>query len=181
MKQQLSFVVLVCAFFFWSCGPGLEPGDEPLPSQKELAQTDWVTPVFTSWIAGGKKGLVEGQRDGALFAGISGVCPVVGHLDRLLVSDSVNHRVRLIAGERVSTFAGSGLSGLLDPSARTGSFVDGPTYAARFSHPQDVAMDGAGRVYVADSGNHRVRRVAAGEVTTYAGLPSTGSDDGGLL
>jgi len=42
-------------------------------------------------------------------------------------------------------------------------------------------MDGAGRVYVADSGNHRVRRVAAGEVTTYAGLPSTGSDDGGLL
>jgi NHL repeat len=57
---------------------------------------------------------------------------------------------------------------------------DGPAAEARFSNPADMAFDSAGNLYVADSGNHTIRKVTpAGVVTTLAGAPGiTGSADG---
>ncbi|MSU64254.1 MAG: hypothetical protein EXS31_18000 [Pedosphaera sp.] len=49
--------------------------------------------------------------------------------------------------------------------------ADGTASAARFHGPQSVAVDNAGNIYVADTGNYTVRKVtAAGVVTTLAGL-----------
>ena len=58
--------------------------------------------------------------------------------------------------------------------------VDGTGSAARFDDPSGVAVDSAGNVYVADTGNHTIRKVTAGGVvTTLAGLAdSPGSADG---
>jgi len=58
--------------------------------------------------------------------------------------------------------------------------TDGTGSAARFNQPQGVGVDSAGNVYVADSGNHTLRKVtAAGVVTTLAGLAgNSGSMDG---
>ena len=58
--------------------------------------------------------------------------------------------------------------------------ADGIGRAARFNNPNGVAVDSAGNVYVADSGNHTIRKVTpAGVVTTLAGLAgSPGSADG---
>ena len=67
----------------------------------------------------------------------------------------------------VAIFAGGGVQGSLD----------GPASAAQFSFPTGVAVDAQGRVYVADSGNHRIRRIADGQVTTLAGS-SPGWTDG---
>ncbi|KAA0254172.1 MAG: hypothetical protein EDX89_11010 [Acidobacteria bacterium] len=57
---------------------------------------------------------------------------------------------------------------------------DGTGSAARFTYPSGVAADDSGNVYVADSGNHTIRKVTpSGDVTTLAGLAgSYGSDDG---
>ena len=58
---------------------------------------------------------------------------------------------------------------------------DGIGALARFSSPQGVAADGAGNLFVADSGNHTIRKVVivTGAVTTLAGSPGDkGSDDG---
>jgi sugar lactone lactonase YvrE len=64
--------------------------------------------------------------------------------------------------------------------AGTAGSVDGIGRAARFNNPNGVAVDRAGNVYVADSGNHTIRRVTpTGVVTTLAGLAgSPGSADG---
>jgi len=69
----------------------------------------------------------------------------------------------------VSTVAGSG----------TGS-ADGTGAAATFNQPEGIAFDAAsGRLYVADSGNNKIRQIASGGVvTTLAGSGSSGSADG---
>src|SRR6267143_785465 len=58
--------------------------------------------------------------------------------------------------------------------------IDGQGSAARFYYPQDVAMDNAGDLYVADDYNRTVRQISAsGAVTTLAGTPGQyGTADG---
>ena len=89
----------------------------------------------------------------------------------MYVADNQNHRIRKItpAGE-VSTFAGSGTAG----------FADGSGTAAQFESPFGVAVDVGGNVYVADTYNHRIRKInPAGVVSTLAGNGSYGYADGG--
>ena len=62
-----------------------------------------------------------------------------------------------------------GPSGLVRTLAGTGEegFVDGPSEAAQFSLPLGIAVDAEGVIYLADSGNHAIRRIASdGEVST---------------
>ena len=90
----------------------------------------------------------------------------------LYVADNANHTIRKISPQGiVSTLAGS--------PDQPGS-ADGTGSAARFHLPKGVAVDPAGNVYVADSGNHTVRKITpAGDVTTLAGLAGqSGSTDG---
>ncbi len=74
--------------------------------------------------------------------------------------------VTIIAGTREPGYGGDG----------------GPAAEAHLSFPADVTVDKAGNVYVADTGNHRIRRIdATGKITTIAGTGEPGfSGDGGL-
>jgi sugar lactone lactonase YvrE len=56
--------------------------------------------------------------------------------------------------------------------------IDGPAMQARFFAPEDVAVDASGAIYVTDTGNHRVRRLAGGQVQTLAGDGLEGFADG---
>jgi len=92
----------------------------------------------------------------------------------IYIADSDNHRIRRVSGGMISTVAGNGSSG---------SFGDGgPATDAAFADISAVAVDLAGNLYIADSGNHRVRKVGAdGIVTAFAGTGVQGtSGDGGL-
>jgi len=100
----------------------------------------------------------------------------------VFVVDEYNHRVRKVeaATGLVRTVAGSGAS--YPPSDGGFAGDGGPATLALLSWPGEVAVDGAGNVYVADSGNWRVRRVdaATGVITTVAGNGAQGySGDGG--
>ena len=53
-----------------------------------------------------------------------------------------------------------------------GAYADGSFAQARFSAPAGITSDAAGNLYVADSGNYSVRKLAGGQVTTLAGSPT---------
>jgi uncharacterized protein (TIGR03437 family) len=78
-------------------------------------------------------------------------------------TDSANHRVRKVTPAGVITaFAGSGALG--------SSGDGGPATAASMNRPLGIAVDAAGNVYIADTGNSRIRKVTpAGVITTVAG------------
>lgn len=127
--------------------------------------------VFST-IAGqpGIMGSSDGIGSAALFRAPNAI--VVDAAGNAYVSDAANHVIRKITTAGVvTTLAGSaGLSGT----------SDGVGSAARFNTPSGVAVDTAGNVYVADSGNHMIRMITpAGSVSTIAGTPlSLGSTDG---
>ena len=89
---------------------------------------------------------------------------------RLYVADTGNHRIRRIGADgAISTFAGSGEEGFAGDGGKAAS--------ARLSGPLGVWADGAGVVFVSDSGNHRIRRVESdGKIETVAGTGEPGSD-----
>jgi sugar lactone lactonase YvrE len=84
------------------------------------------------------------------------------------VGDTSNHKIRRIlpTGE-IATIAGSGAP----CTPATATCGDGEAAAgAQLSSPRGLALDGAGNLYIADTGTHRVRRIAAdGTITTVAG------------
>ena len=96
--------------------------------------------------------------------------------DNLFISDRSNGRVRRVdaATGIITTVAGTGDRGFSgDGGLATGAGLD----------PVDVAVDRAGNLLIADSSNHRVRRVdaATGVMATVAGTGEDGhSGDGGL-
>lgn len=94
----------------------------------------------------------------------------IGPEGNLYVSDIVSGIVRKVTPDGVvTTLAGSGTLG----------FQDGVGAGASFSNIDGVAVDANGTVYVADSGNHVIRRISSkGVVTTLAGSGQSGSADG---
>ncbi len=92
----------------------------------------------------------------------------------LYIADTGNHRIRrLDTSGKVTTVAGSGIAGFLGDG--------GPAIQSRLKGPIGVAIDRAGNLYIADTGNHRIRRVdTSGAITTVAGddVESFGGDGG---
>ncbi|MDR2208254.1 MAG: hypothetical protein LBE22_04690 [Azoarcus sp.] len=118
-----------------------------------------ITPAGeVSTFAGGEDGFADGIGGGAKFRGPTSIA--IDAAGNLYVADKWNNRVRKITptGE-VSTLAGG-----------EGGFADGIGDDARFRSPFGIAIDAAGNLYVADEGNHRIRKITpAGEVSTLAG------------
>ena len=98
----------------------------------------------------------------------------VGAASSLYIADFSNGRVRRVSAGTISTLAGNGLfkyGG--DGAAATSAFLD---------QPLGVAADSDGNFYIADTENHRIRKVTPdGAITTVAGTGVQGfSGDGGL-
>ncbi len=90
------------------------------------------------------------------------------------VADTANHRIREISTDgMITTFAGDGTDGF--------GGDHGPAVEAHLSEPWGLALDELGSVYIADFGNHRIRKVDSdGIITTVVGTGEPGfSGDGG--
>ncbi len=109
----------------------------------------------------GVSGSANGVGTGAQFNAPSGLA--FDQSGNLLVSDTGNSTIRKITpGGAVSTFAGIvGQSG----------FADGAAGRAQFNSPLGIAVAPNGAVFVADGGNHCIRQLFGGIVSTFAGSP----------
>ena len=101
----------------------------------------------------------------------------------VFIADASNHRVRKVnAAGTISTVAGNGNAIRPGDDPSYGFSGDGgPAISALLSGPAGVALDPAGNLFIADSGNNRIRKVTpAGVITTVAGIENYGfSGDGG--
>ncbi len=120
------------------------------------------------WAGTGEAGWQDGNRTEAQFDQPSGLA--IDLEGNLLIADQGNHSIRRITPAGiVSTVAGIGIPG----------FANGSTAVARFRDPTGLAIAPDGSIYVADSGNHRIRQITpAGQVSTLAGSGEAGSNDG---
>ncbi|MFI6473028.1 SMP-30/gluconolactonase/LRE family protein [Streptomyces sp. NPDC050516] len=92
----------------------------------------------------------------------------------LYIADRNNHRIRKVTPNgNITTIAGDGQAGYVSDG--------GPAVATRLHYPGGVAVDDAGNVFIADTYNHRIRKVTPnGNITTVAGNGEAGYvSDGG--
>lgn len=86
----------------------------------------------------------------------------------LYFSEFAGHQVRKLSSDgSISVVAGTGLAG----SDGDGGFAT----QARINAPAGLALDNAGNLYIADSGNHKVRRISAGRISTVLGTGVAGN------
>ncbi|KLI99967.1 gluconolaconase [Luteimonas sp. FCS-9] len=114
--------------------------------------------TVTTLAGTGAPGFADGPVAQARFHAPTGIA--VDATGRVFVADGFNDRIRVIEHGRVRTLAGDGRPG----------FADGPGAQARFDTPSGVAVGADGIVWVADTGNHALRRIAPDGTTTTPAL-----------
>lgn len=154
-KLSLLFVLLAIT----SCSKDDENNTENQVSQQ---------PGVYTHAGSGKKGLKDGTGSTADFNDPNGLA--IDATGNVYVADYSNNVIRKITPKgEVSIFAGTG----------TGGSTNGASTSASFNNPTAVAIDGSGNLYVADYGNHKIRKITvSGVVSTLAGSGTKGSADG---
>lgn len=130
-----------------------------------------ITPDgVVSTVAGGVSGFADGELSTALFKNPSGIAVDAG--GNVYVADRLNHRVRKIdiASGQVTTVAGTGSAGTRD----------GVAAEAQFNGPYGVDVSEDGKIIVADLGNHKIRMIENGAVSTLAGSTNGFLDGAGV-
>jgi sugar lactone lactonase YvrE len=125
-------------------------------------------------LAGNGQAGFEGDGGPAVKARLNGPYGVgVDRHGNVFVADQRNNRIRKISrAGAISTLAGNGVKAL--------SGDGGPAALASLAGPDAVIADDQDNVYIADSGNHRIRKVTTdGMIHTIAGTGKGYSGDGG--
>lgn len=115
----------------------------------------------------------NGQAANARFN--SPVSVFVDGVGRMYIADRDNHRIRRVSTSGViTTIAGTGEAGFLGDN--------GAATSARLNSPTGIFVDDNGILYIADRGNHRIRKVtAAGTISTVAGTGIAGCSGDGAV
>lgn len=131
---------------------------------RRVSTSGVITTVAGNGLAG-----YNGDNQAATLAEMNGVSGLaIDRLGNLYVADMYNNRIRKInLTGYIETIAGSGV----------GSFSgdNGPASAASLYSPFSLTFDTIGNLYVADEGNHRIRKISStGIITTFAGNGTNG-------
>ena len=151
-------------FLVWSPPP---PNGAGRPSGGQTGQNDvrmlGRADVVVRTIGGDQQpGDADGPAHAARYDRPTGVA--LDDRGNVYVADSGNHRIRVISPAGDTTTVAGGEPG----------YADGPSLQARFNAPCGVCVGPDDTIYVADTGNHCIRRIKDGQVTTLAGEPANG-------
>lgn len=134
-----------------------------------IRKLNLTTGTITTVAGNGTQGF-SGDGGPAISASIDSPAGLaVDAAQNIYLADAHNHRVRKIdaATGQIATIAGSvaGFGG-----------DNGPAMGATLALPHGLSIDGAGDIYIADTANHRIRRIdaATGTITTVAGNGTQG-------
>jgi hypothetical protein len=130
-----------------------------------------ITTVAGNGIAG-----FSGDGGAATFAGLRSPSRVaLDAAGRLYIADTGNHRIRRVeASGVIITVAGNGVAGFGGDG--------GSAQATSLNGPYGIGLDAAGNLYIADTGNNRIRKVdLGGVISTVAGTGTAGFGGDGTL
>jgi sugar lactone lactonase YvrE len=117
--------------------------------------------VITTIAGTGEQGYAGdgGPATSALLDSPAGVA--VDATGNIYIADTHNNRIRKVAGGTITTIAGTGVADF--------SGDGGNATLAALNRPTALAMDSGGNLYIADTDNHRIRKISGTTVTTVAG------------
>ena len=158
-------------------GLRIVPGSDPILTEPpkvvattlatQITRDHWIIDTFAGGEIGDNGPAIQARLDSPRGVAVDGA-------GNLYIADSDNDRIRRVdPSGTITTVAGTGETGFSGDS--------GPAARARLNFPQGLAVDDTGNLFIADSGNHRIRRVdPSGIITTVAGRGERGfSGDGG--
>ncbi|WP_051287327.1 stalk domain-containing protein [Paenibacillus taiwanensis] len=160
-----------------------------IPNESALLQMNSPAVHLEGWLEGpqwyelvhksgsGESGWLDGE--GALARFRYPTSLVVDSAGKLIVADTDNHLIRAIdVSGTANTIAGAQL-GLDEHGNPMGGWLDGKSKQTLFQSPMGMAIGKDGTLYIADSGNHVIRkRTIEGTVSTIAGDGLAGWQDG---
>ena len=100
-----------------------------------------------------------GAATSALLDSPAGVA--VDGAGNIYIADTRNHRIRKVSGGTITTIAGTGVAGF--------SGDNGPAVSATLNNPTALVLDSNGNLYIADTDNHRIRKITGTAISTVAG------------
>jgi len=125
------------------------------------ATAAWSQQYTITTIAGnGSAGFVDGSDPTAVqFNNPNGLA--LDSKGVIYVADTANNRIRTITNGTTATIAGTGLAG----NAGNGASAT----AAIINGPGGLILDSSGNVFIADTSNNQIRKIAGGNITLFAG------------
>ena len=137
------------AKFLWPIGLALNKSSGTLivadSGNHRIREVDSTNKVVRTLAGKGGANYVDGSALSAQFNAPLDVAR--DSQGRIYVAGEKSHRIRRIYKGSVTTIAGSGQQG----------YGDGPAREAKFNSPSGLSLDPAGRLLIADPGNHRIR------------------------
>jgi sugar lactone lactonase YvrE len=161
------------AQLFWPVGVAFDGAGNVIVGDQFNERIRKIAPdgTTTTLAGNGTSGFADGSGASAEFREPVGVA--VGGDGTVYVADYNGNRIRKVAPDgTTSTLAGNGTAGFFNGSG-------GANGTTQFNSPVGLALDGAGTLFVGDSFNRRIRKVAPdGSTTTLTGDGTFGSIDG---
>lgn len=138
-------------------------------SVSDVAADKLSKPKFV--IGNGKAGLKDGGFSQAVF---NEPYSAALYKENLYVTDSANHCIRLVDFDKkqVSMYTAGNIQDK-SPAALKG-YRDSYISMAQFNEPRGISVDKDGVIYIADTGNHVIRKIKNNNVYTYAGTGKAG-------